>query len=110
MEHWERRLVLAEEFNVGWQLGKAARNRAKHGVDFTEAITVLDDPAARSEPQVQDGEAREKLIGRSNAGRVLAVAVFIDLPGGDDGAEEVGFIRIISAREATPTEEALYYR
>ena len=108
MEHWERRLILGEAFNVGWQLQKALRNRRKHGVDFTEAATILDDPAAKSEPQIEAGEEREKLIGRSSAGRLLAVAVIVVVAGGDAGAEDIGFIRVVSARRATPTEEALY--
>jgi uncharacterized DUF497 family protein len=110
MEHWEQRMVLGEPFNVGWQVIKAARNRRKHGVDFTEAVTVLDDPFARSEPQFEAGEEREKLIGRGGAGRLLAVAVFVVAPGDDGEAEEIGSIRIVSARAATPTEEALYRR
>jgi len=69
-----------------------------------------DDPFARSEPQFEAGEEREKLIDRSKAGRMLAVAIFIIAPGDDDDAEEIGSIRILSARAATPTEEALYRR
>jgi uncharacterized DUF497 family protein len=57
---------------------------------------------------VEAGEARDKLIGRSSAGRLLAVAVFIVAAGVEEGAEEMGFIRIIGARAATPIEEALY--
>ena len=108
MEYWERRIVADEQFHVGWQLGKAAGNLRKHLVSFAEAITVLDDPWVRSEPQIVAGEQREKLIGRSNAGRLLAVAVFIQAPGDDEGAEALGFIRVMSARRATPNEEALY--
>jgi len=73
MEHWECRLVQGEAFNVGWQIAKAQRNLRKHAVDFAEAASVLDDPTARSEPQVEAGEEREKLIGRSDAGRLLAL-------------------------------------
>ena len=108
MEHWERRLVLDEAFNVGWQVAKALQSSCKHGVDFIEAISVLDDPSARSEPHVEAGEEREKLIGRSRDGRLLAAAAFISLPGDADAAEDIEFIRIISAREATATERALY--
>jgi uncharacterized DUF497 family protein len=108
MEHWQRRLVLGEPFNIGWQVAKALRNRRKHGVEFAEAVSVLDDPSARSEPFVEGGEQREKLIGRSSAGRLLAVAVLIVVPIADEEAEDMGFIRIISARAATPTEAALY--
>jgi hypothetical protein len=46
---------------------------------------------------------------KSAAGRLPAVAVFIEPPGGEEEAEDVGFIRIISARAATPVEEALYW-
>lgn len=109
MEHWEIRAVLGERFNVGWQLSKADKNIRKHvGIGFREAMTVLDDDHAINEEQAEDGEAREKLVGRSNAGRLLAVVVSIHWPSAEEGAEEMGFIRIVSARLATPAERSLY--
>jgi uncharacterized DUF497 family protein len=29
-----------------WDAGKAQSNRAKHGVDFADVVTVFEDPAA----------------------------------------------------------------
>jgi uncharacterized DUF497 family protein len=63
---------------------------------------------ARSEPQTAAGEEREKIVGVSDVGRLLAVAVVIALPDNDAHIEDVGFIRIVSARRATPTERVLY--
>ncbi|MDO9713289.1 BrnT family toxin [Paracraurococcus lichenis] len=100
--------MAGEAFHVGWRLDKAARNLRKHHVGFAEAATVLDDMHACSEPQDEAGEPREKLIGRSSTGRLLAIAVYIEVATGRESAEDIGFIRIISARAATPTEEALY--
>lgn len=108
MEVWQRRRILGSWFHIGWQRDKADRNVRKHAVTFEEAMTVLDDPRVLAEPHVEAGEDREKLIGASSSGRRLAVVVFIWEPGLDDGAEETGSIRIISARRATPAEEALY--
>jgi len=39
---------------------------------------------------------------------LLAVAVLIVVPVADEEAEDMGVIRIIIARAATPTEAALY--
>jgi uncharacterized DUF497 family protein len=39
---------------------------------------------------------------------LLAIAVLIVGPAIDEEAENMGFIRIISARAATPNEAALY--
>ncbi len=109
MEHWERRVVAGEWFNVGWQLEKARLNVLKHeGVTLREAMTVLDDACAGSEPQHEGGEDREKLVGMSDAGRLLAVALYINPPGDDGEGEDIGFIRILSARKATATEKELY--
>lgn len=109
MEEWHRRRILGEDFHVGWQVAKARSNLAKHGVGFAEAASVLDDPHLCTEEQFAGDEGREKLIGRSNAGRLLAVAVFIGFANEAEGTEKMGFVRVISARRATPAERALYH-
>lgn len=78
---------------------KAASNLAKHGVDFIEAATALDDPLACSLPDPDSqGEPRWVSLGQSDQGRLLVVV----------WTERGEAIRLISARRATRTEEKIY--
>lgn len=83
-----------------WDAAKAKQNRARHGVNFTEARTCFDDPRGcylRNEaPSYED---RLILIARSARARLLFVV-----------HAEVGrdAIRIVSARKASPTQGRIY--
>ena len=79
-----------------WDPEKAERNFRRHGVAFTEAMTIFADPLEVTIPDVahSEGEFRFLSLGRSEAGRLLVVAY----------TERQDGIRIISAREATPKE------
>ena len=83
-----------------WDEKKAAANLKKHGVDFQEAITVLEDTLSTTFPDcdLSDLEARFLTIGVSNRNRVVVVA----------HTEEDELIRIISARQATRHERKFY--
>ena len=83
-----------------WDPEKAASNLTKHGVDFHEAGTVLDDPLSTTfpDPTHSVDEQRYLTIGSSVSGRILVVAH-------TDRGEAV---RLISARAATPTERRFY--
>jgi hypothetical protein len=83
-----------------WDPEKAASNYAKHGVDFHEAGTVLDDPLSMTFPDPDHSveELRYLTIGSSISGRILVFAH-------TDRGEEV---RLISARPATPSERRFY--
>jgi uncharacterized DUF497 family protein len=83
-----------------WDPGKAASNLKKHGVDFHEAGTVLDDPLSTTFPDPDHSleEQRFLTIGSSLSGRILVVAH-------SDRGEA---IRLISARPATPREREFY--
>lgn len=83
-----------------WDPEKAASNLAKHGVDFHEAGTVLDDPLSTTfpDPDHSVGEERFLTIGLSASGRILVV-------GHTDRGEAV---RLITARPATPAERRFY--
>jgi uncharacterized DUF497 family protein len=83
-----------------WDPEKAASNRTKHGVDFHEAGTVLDDPLSTTFPDPDHSldEQRYLTIGSSLSGRILVVAH-------TDRGEAV---RLISARQATPSERRFY--
>lgn len=83
-----------------WDPEKAASNLVKHGVDFHEAGTVLDDPLSTTfpDPDHSIDEHRYLTIGSSLSGRILVVAH-------TDRGEA---IRLISARPATPSEQRFY--
>jgi len=83
-----------------WDEEKAASNRAKHGVSFEEAQTVFDDPLAGIAPDPDHSieDQREIAAGVSAAGRLLPVSF----------TERRGAIRLINARQMTPTERRHY--
>jgi len=85
---------------VEWDSAKAASNRRKHGVDFREALTALEDPLSTTYPDPEHSleERRFVTIGVSGKGRVLVVA----------HADRRAAVRIISARRATPRERRFY--
>lgn len=89
---------MALEFE--WDSTKAARNLAKHGVGFEEAVTVFDDPLSTTvvDPDHSLREDRLVIFGMSTRGRVIAVM----------HTERAPCIRIISAREATRSERGAY--
>lgn len=84
-----------------WDEQKAARNLAKHGVSFSEASTVFDNPLAAifDDEAHSANELREVIIGHSEQGRLLVV-VFTER------VERV--VRLISARQATKQERHDY--
>lgn len=84
-----------------WHQSKAEYNLAKHGVSFTEAQTVFDDPFQENLPDLAHsvGEIRFLCLGMSERGRVLGVIY----------TERGDVTRIISARFATRREELEYY-
>lgn len=83
-----------------WDANKAATNLSKHGVSFEEAKTVFDDPLYVDfyDPDHSYGEHRFILLGQSAQGRLLFVSYM----------ERNSSIRLISAREATPSERRAY--
>jgi uncharacterized protein len=86
-----------------WDDRKNHRNRAKHGVSFEAAILVFDDPHAIGVPdRTEEDEERWKTVGL--AGGVVPLLVVHTYR--EEGEEE--YIRIISARKATPRERKTY--
>ena len=83
-----------------WDHRKALANRRKHGVSMSEARSAFGDPLAltRPDPDHSIGEQRYITVGRSERGRLLAVA-HTDI---EDS------VRIISARLMTPAERRPY--
>lgn len=87
-----------------WDPEKDSLNQKKHGISFTEACEIFDDPLHISilDQRFSYFEERWISVGQTKKTHVLVVA---NLYFEDDG-EEV--IRIISAREANTHEREQY--
>ncbi|MGO9599330.1 MAG: BrnT family toxin [Isosphaeraceae bacterium] len=83
-----------------WDDAKAEANERKHGVAFSEAMTVFADPISITafDPLHSDREDRFLTMGTSIDGVLLVVS----------HVERGEVIRIISAREATRREREDY--
>lgn len=83
-----------------WDPRKAAANLKRHGIDFHEAATVLDDTLSTTFPDIEHAslEPRFLTIGLSSRRCLLVVA----------HTEEGELVRIISARRATRRERRFY--
>jgi len=95
----------APDLEIAWNPAKARRNRAKHGVGFAEAATVLLDPLALTvfDAAHSDNEERWFTLGCSRQGTLLAVAHTYQVTG-----TNAARVRIISARPATRRERDQY--
>jgi uncharacterized protein len=83
-----------------WDAQKAAANLKKHGIDFHEAATVLNDTLSTTFPDEKHSsfEPRFVTVGMSSRNRILVVV----------HTEHDNMIRIISARRATSHERRFY--
>lgn len=81
-----------------WDPEKAASNLRKHGVRFTDAFGVLEDPHALTIDDPHPDEERQLTLGMDTLGRLLVVSY----------TWRADRIRIISVRKATPSERRHY--
>jgi len=81
-----------------WDPNKARTNLQKHGVDFADAVTVLEDESAITLEDDDPDEERFITIGLDALGRLLVVVY----------TWRAELIRLISARQATPHERKQY--
>ncbi len=81
-----------------WDRDKAAANLRKHGVDFTDAVTVFSDDLAITITDERFDEERFITIGIDALSRVLVVVY----------TWRNDEIRLISARQATRYEQKQY--
>lgn len=87
-----------------WDERKDVANRIKHGLSFSAAARVFDDPNAVSYVErVVEVEERWHTIGLAGGLMIVLVAHTVE---DNDEQEE---IRIISAREANRREKTLYF-
>jgi uncharacterized DUF497 family protein len=84
---------------ITWDPKKAQINIRQHGVEFSHAATVLDDPMALTIEDKRQGEQRFVTIGSDLLGRMLVVVYAYD---------DKEQIRLISARKASPNERKQY--
>lgn len=81
-----------------WDSNKAISNFKKHGVDFADAVIVLEDERAITIPDDYPDEERFISVGMDSFGRILVVVY----------TWRESRIRVISARKATATEIRQY--
>ena len=88
-----------------WDVAKALKNYAKHGVSFEEASTVFGDPQGLDWRDLEHSasEARSKRLGTSSEGQTLIVVYTQRRL--NNGKETT---RIISARRANRQERQAY--
>ena len=86
--------------DLEWDEAKAAANLEKHGISFADAATVFGDPFYVDfyDPDHSLDERRYLIIGASKEGSIVIVSY----------TERNDVIRLISAREVTPTERKAY--
>lgn len=81
-----------------WDPKKAASNLRKHGVRFTDAYGVLEDPHALTVDDPHPEEDRYLTLGKDTLGRLLIVSY----------TWRESRIRVISVRKATASERRHY--
>lgn len=84
---------------VIWDPKKALINIRRHGIEFSHAATVLDDPMALTIEDKRHIEQRFVTIGSDLLDRILVVVYAYD---------DKEQIRLISARKASPKERKQY--
>lgn len=82
-----------------WDMEKARRNEAKHGVRFEQVAEAFFDPFLRLVDAGRNDQARDAVIGYDGQGGLLYVVHLLI---------EADAIRIVSARKATTEERALH--
>jgi uncharacterized protein len=80
-----------------WDAKKAEQNWRKHGITFDHAVTAIEDKFAIEDIDEYEAEERWNLLGVCD-GVILHVTYTM----------RGGYIRIISARRATPHEQDRY--
>lgn len=83
---------------IEWDARKAASNARKHGIQFADAVTALEDDRAITLRDDSDNEERWVTLGMDALARILVVVYSWR---GDR-------VRIISARPATQAESRQY--
>jgi len=92
-----------------WDEIKAQTNHRKHGISFSVAAHVFDDPLHHTtQDRIENGEYRWQTIGMVEGHLVLLVAHTTYIEVEDEGDTPCEIVRIISARRATRQERKSY--
>src|SRR3990170_8512870 len=89
----------AMAMEITWDPKKAQINIRLHGIEFSHAATVLDDPMALTIEDKRHGEQRFVTVASDLLGRILVVVYAYD---------DKDQIRLISAWKASPNERKQY--
>ena len=82
-----------------WDEEKNSLNKQKHKISFETAVQVFNDPNYIEMYDFEHSDKEERYIAIGKVGEIIFVVY----------TERGSFIRIISARLATPIERRLYY-
>jgi uncharacterized DUF497 family protein len=92
--------------HITWRADKERRNIRKHGLDFSLAERILDDPMSDTMPdRIVDGEERWHTIGATILGGGFKIVVIVHTY---PDPEDETWIHVISLREATAHERRQY--
>jgi uncharacterized DUF497 family protein len=92
-----RRVATVVHGDFEWDDAKAESNLAKHGVAFEEAVLAMKDPLSLDFDDLVE-PAHLITLAATPEGRILYIV----------STERDGRLRIISARDATPSERRRY--
>ena len=84
-----------------WDDKKQQSNLEKHGIEFVDVVSVLDDTAALTREDEGSEELRFVTLGSDATGRLLVVVYTY---------RDEDVVRIISTRRATRAEQTAYER
>ncbi|MBL1277958.1 MAG: BrnT family toxin [Ectothiorhodospiraceae bacterium] len=90
--------------DIEWDPRKAAENLRKHGVDFADAVVVLEDENALTIEDIEGIDHDEQRFKSLGMGPSVNILYVIHTYREDDR------VRIISARKADRSEAKQYYR
>jgi uncharacterized DUF497 family protein len=98
-------MIEGADYEFEWDDAKAVSNLGKHGVNFTDAMTVLLDPLAMTRIDDEHGTEEERWVslGRAANGKLLLVIHTFSATGSN-----TALIRLMSARPATRREREQY--
>lgn len=85
---------------ITYSPAKHRANRQKHGIDFADVEGVFYDTAALTREDADHGEPRFVTLALDGFGRLLVVVYTY---------REPDWVRIISARKASPSERRCYW-
>lgn len=99
----EPNYIAIDNVEYHWTAEKLITNLSKHGIHFSEAALVFSDPNHSEEKNIKHSmsEPRFESVGLVNNRHLLVVYC-------DVSDDDIECIRIISAREATPSELKKY--